>query len=71
MSSLILSYLLPNKLVRIDLNEQLVQLAERTANLSTRIDSKLAVLVRLERNRRMDLLCSRNVLSPDFSTVAA
>lgn len=68
-SSLILSYLLPNKLARLDLKEQLMKLAERTADLSTKIESKLAVLVRLERRRLVDLLHSRTVLSPDFSTV--
>jgi hypothetical protein len=71
LSSLILSYLLPNKLIRLDLRDKLMQLAERTADLSTRIESRLAVLVRLERSRLMDLLRSRNVLSPDFSTIAA
>lgn len=70
LSSLILSYLLPNKLLRLDLKDKLMQLAERTADLSTRIESRLAVLVRLERSRLMDLLRSRNVLSPDFSTIA-
>lgn len=71
LSSLMLSYLLPNKLLRLDLKDKLIQLAARTADLSTRIESRLAVLVRLERSRLMDLLWSRNVLSPDFATIAA
>ena len=54
-SSLLLSYFLPNKLQRLSLRDQLVSLAARTSDLSTRIDSKLAVLVRLERSRLADL----------------
>jgi hypothetical protein len=71
LSSLMLSYLLPNKLARLDLRDKLLDLASRTADLSTRIDSRLAVLVRLERSRLTDLLRSRSVLSPDFATIAA
>jgi len=49
----------------------LLELAARTADLSTRIDSRLAVLVRLERSRLTNLLKSRSVVLPDFATVAA
>jgi hypothetical protein len=69
-SSLVLSYTLPNKLLRLDLRDKLRDLAARTSDLSTRIESRLAVLVRLERSRLSDLLRSRATVSPDFSTVA-
>jgi hypothetical protein len=70
LSSLLLSYFVPNKLKRLTLRDQLLDLAARTSDLSTRIDSKLAVLVRLERSRLADLLKSRTTISPDFSTIA-
>jgi hypothetical protein len=69
-SSLLLSYTLPNKLQRLDLRDKLRELAAGTADLSTRIESRLAVLVRLERSRLSDLLRSRSTVSPDFSSVA-
>jgi len=69
-SSLLLSYFVPNKLKRLTLRDQLLDLAARTSDLSTRIESKLAVLVRLERSRLADLLKSRTTISPDFSTIA-
>lgn len=71
LSSLVLSYFVPNKLKRLTLRDQLLALAARTSDLSTRIDTRLAVLVRLERSRLTDLLKSRSPLSPDFTTVAA
>jgi hypothetical protein len=70
LSSLVLSYFVPNKLKRLTLRDQLLALAARTADLSTRIDSKLSVLARLERSRLSDLLKSRSTISPDFTTVA-
>jgi len=70
-SSLLLSYSLPNKLQRLDLQDKLIDLAAKTADLSTRIESRLSVLVRLERSRLTDLLSSRSTLLPDFSTVAS
>jgi hypothetical protein len=70
LSSLLLSYFLPNKLQRLGLRDRLLDLAARTSDLSTRIDSKLAVLARLERSRLADLLKSRSTISPDFATIA-
>ncbi len=69
-SSLVLSYTLPNKLKRLDLKAKLRDLTARTSDLSTRIESRLTVLVRLERSRLRDLLYSRAIFSPDFSTIA-
>jgi hypothetical protein len=69
-SSLLLSYTIPNKLQRLDLRDKLRDLAASTSDLSTRIESRLAVLVRLERSRLSDLLRSRATVSPDFSSVA-
>ncbi len=69
-SSLFLSYWIPNKLQRLDLKEKLLDLARRTANLSMRIDTRVSVLVRLERQRLTSLLESRWALSPDFTPVA-
>jgi hypothetical protein len=70
LSSLFLSYFVPNKLKGLTLRDQLLALSARTADLSTRIDSKLSVLVRLERSRLTDLLKSRSTISPDFTTAA-
>jgi len=47
-----------------------IEKAARTADLCTRVDSRLAVLVRLERSRLATLLESRSVFWPDFATVA-
>ncbi len=69
--SLLLSQLIPNRLQRINIRESLSQLSLKTADLSTRIDSRLAVLVRLERRRLSDVLRSRNSFSPDFASVAS
>ena len=69
-SSLFISYSIPNRLKRLDVKEQLGTIARKTADLSTRIDSRLAVLVRLERSRILDSLQTRNSFSPDFSNLA-
>ncbi len=71
LASLFLSYYIPNKLQRLDLRDKLLALAIRTSNLSTRISSRLAVLVRLERSRLSSLLEKRLAISPDFAAVAA
>ena len=70
-TSLILSQALPNRLQRLKLREQLNAIAKTTANLSTHVDSKLQVLLRVERSSLDDLLQSRNTMSPDFATIAA
>jgi len=68
-TSLVLSQALPNRLQRLNVKEQLGALAIMIGNLSTHIDSKVLVLVRLERNRLWQLLKSRTMISPDFPNV--
>jgi hypothetical protein len=70
-TSLVLSYLLPNRLQRLNMKEQLEALARTTANLSTHVGSKLGVLMRVERSRLYDLLTSRATISPDFLNIIA
>jgi len=69
--SLGLNFYVPNKLQRLNAKEKLAPLTRKTADLSSRIDSRLAVLLRLERSRLDDLLRSRMTLSPDFGGVVA
>ena len=73
LSSLVLSYFVPNKLKRLTLRDQLLALAARTSDLSSRIDSKLSVLVRLEHaaKSQVTLFEIRSAISPDFTTVAS
>jgi hypothetical protein len=70
LTSLALSYYIPNKLLRLDLRDKLLELAARTSDLSSRVDSRLAVMVRLERSRLVELLHMRGVFSPEFATIA-
>jgi hypothetical protein len=67
--SLFLNQTLPNQIQKLNLKEQLLAVAKTTADLSTHIDSKLGVLVRLERARLMALLNSRNIVFPEFAAV--
>lgn len=68
MASLTVGHALPNLLQRLAIAEQLDGLARDTANLSSNVESRLAVLIRLERSRLHDLLTSRTIISPDFDT---
>jgi hypothetical protein len=68
--SLFLNQSLPNQLQKLNLKEQLFALAKTTSDLSTQLDSKLGVLVRLERTRLTTLLNSRSTVFPEFATVA-
>ena len=67
-ASLTFGHSLPNLLERLNIVEQLNELARVTSNLSSNIDSRLGVLVRLERSRLSELLKSRTTISPDFET---
>ena len=67
--SLMLSQYLPNQLKRLDLQEQLSQLAEKTRGLSANLDSSLRVVTRVQRMRLSSLLRSRWIMSPDMVTV--
>ncbi len=70
-ASLTFGHSLPNLLERLNIVEQLNELARITSNLSSNIDSRLGVLIRLERSRLSQLLKSRTTISPDFETTLA
>jgi Calcineurin-like phosphoesterase len=67
--SLLLNNWVPNALNRADIQEQLGALANRTRDLSTHIDSRLRVLLRVERNRVAQLLKSHLIISAEFADV--
>ncbi|MEN3370434.1 MAG: hypothetical protein V7609_2577 [Verrucomicrobiota bacterium] len=67
--SLLLNNWVPNALSRADIQEQLGALANRTRDLSTHIDSRLRVLLRVERNRVAQLLKSRLIISAEFADI--
>jgi hypothetical protein len=67
--SMLLSNWVPNRLSRADIEEQLNDLANRTHDLSTKIDSGLRVFLRVERNRLYRLLRSRWVFSANFPDI--
>jgi hypothetical protein len=68
--SLLLNQSLPNQLQKLNIKEQLLGLARATSDLSTHLDTKLAVLVRLDRAKLTEALKSRSTVFPEFSTVA-
>ena len=68
-ASLLLNTALPNFLQKLSLREQLLALGVRIGNLSNSVDSRIRVLIRLERSQLLDLLRSRWTLSPEFTTV--
>ncbi|MGA2814001.1 MAG: hypothetical protein ABSG16_21585 [Candidatus Acidiferrum sp.] len=70
-ASLTFGHSLPNLLERLNIIEQLNELARVTSNLSSNIESRLGVLIRLERSRLSQLLKSRTTISPDFETTLA
>jgi hypothetical protein len=67
--SLIVRNWVPNQLRKQDLKEKLAKLSVKTSALSSRLDSNLRVLVRVEPKRLTDLLNSRIIISPDMATV--
>ena len=50
-ASLVLSYALPNQLQRLDVREKMTSIGRATADLTTNVKSRLAVLVAVERTR--------------------
>jgi len=68
--SLLLNQTLPNQLQKLNIKEQLIGLARATSDLSTHLDTKLAVLVRLERAKLTEALKSRLTVFPEFATIA-
>jgi hypothetical protein len=69
--SLLLSQFMPNRLQRLNIQDQLDAIARTTADLSDNVDSRLAVQIRIERLRLNELLRSRTVASPDFADILA
>jgi hypothetical protein len=69
--SLFLNQTLPNRLLKLNLQDQLTALAKTIADLSSNVDSRLGVLVRIERNKLRAQLKSRSTVFPDFGAVAA
>ena len=70
LSSLVLSHALPNRLQKLNVREHLDRIARTTADLSSNVESKLQVMLRVERSRLSDLLQSRTTISPDFDSIA-
>lgn len=69
LTSLFMSQALPNRLQRLKLEEQIDDIAKSTADLSSHVESKLQVLLRLERSQIRELMKSRKSWSPDFQGV--
>lgn len=66
-ASLLVNAYLPNRLRSAAAEEKLGALGGRTSAISTKIDSRLRVLIRVERLRLRTLLKSRGYFSPDFA----
>lgn len=64
--SFISSVGLPNRIERARMRERLKELGRRTAAISRRVDSRLRVLLGVERMRLLELLKSRWTLSADM-----
>ena len=70
LASLVLSHALPNRLQKLNVREQLDRIARTAADLSSNVESKLQVMLRVERSRLSELLQSRTTISPDFDSIA-
>lgn len=66
-ASLLVNAYLPNRLRSAAAEEKLEALGRRTGGISTKVDSRLRVLIRVERLRLRTMLKSRGYFSPDFS----
>jgi hypothetical protein len=66
-ASLLVNAYLPNRLRSAAAEEKLDSLGRRTGGISTKVDSRLRVLIRVERLRLRTVLKSRGYFSPDFS----
>lgn len=60
---------MPNRLKRSDYQESLTQLAQRIGGISHQVDSRLRVVVRVQRKRLFNQLWSRANISPDLTRV--
>ncbi len=63
--SILASTVLPNMVHKAEIRKQVNELAQRTSSVSTRVDSYLRVLLRLERKKIQVLLDSVSGFSPD------
>ena len=69
--SLVLSHWVPNQLARAKLKDRLGQLAERIRELSSRIESRLQVSLRVARHRLVAELYTRQSISAELPSVFA
>jgi hypothetical protein len=69
LASLATNSLLPNVLKKLSYKKKLQALADATSGVSVKVDSRLRVLLRVERNRLLKLLASSNLFSSDPADV--
>lgn len=69
LASLATNSLLPNVLRKLSYKKKLQALADATSGVSVKVDSRLRVLLRVERNRLLKLLASSNLFSTDPADV--
>ena len=69
MTSLFVSYALPNLLASLSMRARLKALGDRIDGVSSRVDSRLRVLINIERARLLDLLGSTVPVSSGFGDV--
>jgi hypothetical protein len=69
LASVLTSSVLPNVLRRLSYKKRLRSLADATSGISVKVDSRLRVLLRLERNRLVKLVASSSALSTDTSDI--
>jgi hypothetical protein len=65
----VVDYLLPNTLKKLFYKKRLRSLADATSAIGVKVDSRLRVLLRLERNRLLKLLASSNAFATDTSDI--
>jgi hypothetical protein len=68
-ASLAINSLLPNVLKKLSYKRKLQVLADGTSAVSVKVDSRLRVLLRLERNRLLKLLASSSLIGADAGDV--
>lgn len=70
-TSLVITFGLPNRLQRLNLKDKIETVSRTISAISRSVDSRLRVLLRVERKRLADLLASRSAYSPDLTDVFA
>jgi hypothetical protein len=66
-TSLYTSYAIPNLLRRFSGRERLRSLATKMDGVSSRVDSRLRVLIQTEWSRLREMMYSRSIMSPEYS----